>query len=100
MLAAQASAKLQEVLNQSTLVWIGLGVAFIVMAVVVHRIRAWCQGSNDLADTSDQIVEQMEELNRRGDLSDEEFRSIKGQTLARRQQNIAAVIREQSKRPT
>jgi len=76
--------QLRELLNQSTAVWIGLGVAFIALAVLVQRIRAWYQGGDDPADMNDEIMRQMKEMNRRGDLSDEEFRSIKGRSQGRR----------------
>lgn len=82
----QQAARLRELLSSTTTLWIGLGIALIVLAVLMHRVRAWYRDGDDPADASDEIVRQMEELKRRGDLSDEEFRSIKSQFSGRKDQ--------------
>jgi len=75
---------IQNLLNSTSIYWLGLGVALIAMAVVIHYLRAWYRDRDDRADTDDKLVGQIEELRRRGDLSDEEYRSIKGQVSARK----------------
>lgn len=69
---------IRNLLNSTSIYWLGLGIALVTMAVVIHYLRAWYRDGDDPADEADKIVSQMEELKRRGDLSDEEFRSIKG----------------------
>jgi len=75
---------IQNLLNSTSIYWLGLGVALIAMALVIHYLRAWYRDRDDRADTNDKLVDQMEELRRQGDLSDEEYRSIKGQVSARK----------------
>ena len=69
----------KRLVETSTPLWIGIIVAILVLAFVVHRVRAWYRDRDDTADHSDEILQQMRELHREGDLSEEEFRSIKGQ---------------------
>lgn len=76
--------RIRELLGMTTIWWIGLGVAIIVLAVFLHRLRSWYRGDADPADDPDQILEQMKELRRQGNLSEEEFRSIKSQFTGRR----------------
>ncbi|SFH69398.1 SHOCT domain-containing protein [Planctomicrobium piriforme] len=71
--------QIRELMNVSSILWIGLGVALIAMAVVVHRIRAWYRDGDDPADDQEEIVRQLHESKLRGELTDEEFRSIKSQ---------------------
>ena len=81
----QQADKIRELLNTSAIWWIGLVVAMIVLAVLVNRLRAWYRGDDGPADTGDKILEQMEELHRQGDLSEEEIRSIKSQFTGRKE---------------
>ena len=68
-----------ETLLQSTTTWgIGIVIAILLLAGGVYLLRAWYRDRDDTADHSDEILEQMRELRAEGDLSDEEFRSIKG----------------------
>lgn len=75
---------LKAALSQSIVWWIGLILALLILAWVVHRVHAWYRGGADPADNGDEIIQQMQESNRRGDLTDEEFRSIKSQLSGRK----------------
>ena len=65
--------------NSISLYGIGLILALAGMAYAVLRIRAWYRDGDDPADTQREMLRQFRESTLRGDLSDEEFRSIKGQ---------------------
>lgn len=66
-----------------SLVGVGLGVALLFLAVGIHYLRSWYRGGDDPADSSNEILKQMRELRLEGDLSEEEFRSIKSQIIRR-----------------
>jgi hypothetical protein len=99
-MSAQQTERIREVLNSTSILWIGLVVALLLLAVVVHRIRAWYRDDADPADWEDEIIGQMEELNRRGDLSDEEFRSIKGRFPGRMDQGDLLTAPEDGQAPS
>lgn len=68
---------IQKLINSMSIYWIGLGIALLILIVIVYRLRAWYRDGDDLADGDDEIVRDMQDLKRRGVLSEEEFRSIK-----------------------
>lgn len=76
---ANHADQLRDLINSTSIYWIGLAVAICGLALLVHRLRAWYRDGADPADDADEIIDQMEDLKRRGDLSEEEFRSIKSQ---------------------
>lgn len=76
---AERQQLLESMIDSITKPAIGIVVAMMVLAWGIHCIRSWYRGSDDPADNSDQILEQMRELHCEGDLSEEEFRSIKSQ---------------------
>ena len=75
--------KLQEFAESIALPWIGLAVALLLLAAFVHGIRSRYRDDDGLADEKAEILEQMRDLRREGDLSEEEFRSIKSQLTGR-----------------
>jgi len=83
MILADANS-IQKFLDSISIYWAGLGVALLVMTAVISFLRTWYWGRDDPADADDQMVRELEELKRRGDLSEEEFRSIKGRISRRR----------------
>ena len=85
------AAKFQEFINSQAFYASGLAVALVVLAVLVHRIRAWYRGSNDPVDDHSEIIREFQELKQRGDLSEEEFRSIKGNVSSRKNQKNGLV---------
>ncbi|MBT5017509.1 hypothetical protein OAF98_01060 [Planctomicrobium sp.] len=76
---AQRQKLLDSMMESITGAAIGIVVAILLLALGVHYLRSWYRGSDDPADNSDEILEQMRELHCEGDLSEEEFRSIKSQ---------------------
>lgn len=75
--------KLKKVVDDTTFSWIGLVVAIFLLAAFVQVMRSWYRDDAGLADPNDQILNQIEELHREGDVTDEEFRSIKSQITGR-----------------
>ena len=90
--------QLQEVLQSSTVSWIGLIVAIIILALFVYWIRALFWGDEDPAGDVQQLVQGAEEMRRTGALTEAEFRSIQSRaarravevTLAQRGQTLPA----------
>ncbi len=63
--------------------WLGL-IAFVVIAAwLFYRIRARSRDRDDPAAAEQQMLTQLEDLRREGDLTEEEFRLIKGQLVKR-----------------
>ncbi len=75
--------KLEKLREWTSILGIGLVVALLLLAVGIQRVRSWYRDRDDPADATDEILNQMEELHLGGDLSKEEFRSIKGQLKSR-----------------
>ena len=73
-----------ELLQETTVFWFVLISAFIVAVVLIVQIRARYCGREDSEANQRQLLMQMGELHREGGLTDEEFRSIKGQMSGRR----------------
>ncbi|MCA8996554.1 MAG: hypothetical protein KDA80_06210 [Planctomycetaceae bacterium] len=74
---AQQAQRIQDLLNSTVILWIGLAVALFALAIVIKRIRSRYRDGDDPADEPEEIIRQMEEMHRRGDLTEEEIRSIK-----------------------
>ena len=54
-----------------------------VLAVAIYFIRSWLRDNDGPAASSHELLADYRELHRRGELSDEEFRIIKGQLAPR-----------------
>jgi hypothetical protein len=65
-----------EMLSKSTGAWIGLIVAILVLAYIVSRIRALYREDDDPAGGLQQMLNDADEMLRRGELSQTEYRSI------------------------
>jgi|GEM_PF-2568778 len=72
-----STEQINELTKTTTFYGIGLVLALIATAFTVHCIRNWYRGGDDPADERDEIIRQFQESKSRGDLTDEEFRSIK-----------------------
>jgi uncharacterized membrane protein len=75
--------KLHRLLSESVWTWIGLIFAFLVLVWVVSRIRAWFREDDDPAGNAREMLSEIREMYVEGDLSEEEFRSIKGRLTER-----------------
>ncbi len=64
-------------LESMTFPVIGLVVALFLLAIGVQLLRSWCRDRDDPADDSDELLDHLRDLRLEGDLSEEEFRSIK-----------------------
>ncbi|MCA8994548.1 MAG: hypothetical protein KDA88_21395 [Planctomycetaceae bacterium] len=71
--------KLQEEVFSNSWIWIGAVVAIFVGGMAIYWIRNWFRDGTGPADSDDQIFLEMQELHRQGQITDEEFRSIKSQ---------------------
>jgi len=78
-----AEEKFQTVLSESMWTWIGLAFALLVLAWAVQRIRAWYREDDDPAGNAREMLSEIREMYVEGDLSEEEFRSIKGRLKER-----------------
>ena len=72
-----------EALNQALLPLITTVAAIGVLAVVIYLIRSWLRENDGPAASDHELLGEYREMNRRGELSDEEFRIIKGRMASR-----------------
>lgn len=68
----------EEVLDQSMWWAIGLVVALFILAWAAYRLRSWYGEDEDHADANQELLLHLKQLRADGDVSDEEFRNIKG----------------------
>lgn len=78
-----AEEKLHRVLSESMWTWIGLVFALLILAWGIRRIRAWYREDDDPAGNAREMLSEIREMYVEGDLSEEEFRSIKGRLTER-----------------
>jgi hypothetical protein len=71
-----------DFVGESFFAWIGLCVALLILAGVVYRLRSWWREDAGRAVDSNELLTQFRELHREGDLTEEEFRSIKSRLAA------------------
>ena len=72
---------LWKLLHASLLQWIGLLVAVVVLVGVIVRIRTLFREDADAAADDHQLLSSISDLHREGDLSEDEYRSIKGRLI-------------------
>ena len=72
-----------EALNQALMPLITTVAAIAVLAVLIYLIRSWLRENDGPAASDHELLGEYRELNRRGELSDEEFRIIKGRIASR-----------------
>ena len=72
---------LWKVLDASALQWIGLFVALVLLVGLIVRIRAWFREETDAAADDHQLLTSVSEMHREGDLTEDEYRSIKGRLV-------------------
>ncbi len=74
---------IQKFFGDAIFEFVGLGILITVSIALTLRIRQRFQGNDDPAEVDHQMLLQIKELRREGDLTDEEFRSIKGRLVER-----------------
>lgn len=62
---------------------VGTGLAIVVLAIAVYKIRSWFHDGEDPAASAHQMLVHYREMQRQGDLSDEEYRLIKSRLSSR-----------------
>lgn len=83
MLLAKTVKEFSELMTNS-MVYIGIVFACVVVLIIaVLRITKWIRDGDDPAETERLMLTQIADLHRQGELSGEEFRSIKGQLVGR-----------------
>lgn len=74
---------LWKLLNRSLWELFGLVLAILVLAWLIVQIRSWFTGDDDPAEGDHELLASIRELNREGDLTDDEYRSIKSRLVDR-----------------
>jgi hypothetical protein len=72
-----------DVWHQALIPLIAVASLFIVLAVAIYLIRSWMHDNDGPAASAHELLAEYRELHRRGELSDEEFRIIKGRMAPR-----------------
>lgn len=72
-----------KLLNRSAWELFGLVLAILVMVWLIMQIRSWWTGDDDPAEGDHELLMSIRELNREGDLTDDEYRNIKGRLVER-----------------
>jgi len=85
-----------EALTQALLPLAATVTAIGVLAFVIYLIRSWLRDNDGPAASEHLLLAEYRELNRRGELSDEEFRIIKGR-MAPRIKGTSDTIRNDEK---
>jgi uncharacterized membrane protein len=83
ILPLAAEERLHRLLSESLAVWIGLIFAIVLLAWIISRVRAWYRDDDDPAGSTQQMLSEIREMYVEGELSEEEFRSIKGRLNSR-----------------
>ncbi|MGD9856998.1 MAG: hypothetical protein AB7U20_18770 [Planctomycetaceae bacterium] len=74
---------LWKVVHASLVQWIGLLVALGVLVGLILRVRALLSEDTDATADHHELLTSISELHREGDLSEDEYRSIKGRLISR-----------------
>jgi hypothetical protein len=72
-----------DVLTQALIPLVTTVTAVGVLAVAIYLIRSWLRDNDGPAASTHELLAEYREMNRRGELTDEEFRIIKGRMAPR-----------------
>ena len=72
-----------DVLTQALIPLVTTVTAVGVLTVAIYLIRSWLRDNDGPAASTHELLAEYREMNRRGELSDEEFRIIKGRMASR-----------------
>ena len=73
--------RFEDLVQSSLWWWVGLLFAIVVLVWVALRLRQWFREDSDPADDSRQMLSDIQEMYHEGDLSEQEYRSIKGRLI-------------------
>ncbi len=93
-----ADTRLTRIFEATVWYWLAMAVVLFVLIVIVLRIKAWLHEDDDHIDVDHQMLQEITELQRRGELTSEEFRSIKGQLVNRLKLEEMPASQKQTKR--
>ncbi|MEZ6066650.1 MAG: hypothetical protein R3B90_13310 [Planctomycetaceae bacterium] len=85
-----AAKRLDDLLDQSLWVMIGLVVAVLLLAWVIHQLRSWYGEDEDRTAAHQELLTSLRELHREGDVSEAEYRSIKGHLTGKMERKVEA----------
>jgi len=72
-----------QALGQALLPVVTTAIAILVLAAAIYLIRSWLRDNDGPAASCHELLGEYQELNRQGELSDEEFRIIKSRMASR-----------------
>ena len=72
-----------QALGQALLPVAATAIAILVLAATIYLIRSWLRDNDGPAASCHELLGEYQELNRQGELSDEEFRIIKSRMASR-----------------
>ena len=85
-----------EALSQALIPVATTVTAIAVLAIAIYLIRSWLRENDGPAASDHELLGEYREMNQRGELSDEEFRIIKGR-MAPRVKGTSDTIRNDDK---
>lgn len=80
---------LWKLLDASIWQWIGLLVALMVLVGLVVRIRTLFREDEDSTAVDHELLSQITDLHREGDLTADEYRSIKGRLVQKLDEHLS-----------
>jgi hypothetical protein len=72
-----------QVLRQLLIPLLSVGAGIGVLALLIYWIRIWLRDNDDSAGSAHELLAEYSEMNRRGELTDEEYRIIKSRMAPR-----------------
>ncbi len=78
-----AALGLEDLIGDTLWPGIGLVVALVVAIWLIFRIRSWYGGDADRREGDAELILHLRGLQREGQVSEEEYRSIKGRLVER-----------------
>ena len=73
--------RFQELIHSSFWWWVGLLFAIVVLAWVAVRLGRWFRDDTDPTDDDRRMLSEIREMYHEGDLSEQEYRSIKSRLM-------------------
>lgn len=80
---------LWQIMDASIWQWIGLLVALMVLVGLIIRVRTLFREDEDSTAVDHQLLSQITDLHREGDLTADEYRSIKGRLIQKLDERLS-----------